>query len=61
MAKETKSRFLRVKCNDCGNEQVIFSNVATTVKCTACDKVIAEPRGGKAEIKTEVAEVLDAD
>ncbi len=58
MAKETKSRFIRVKCNDCGNDQVIFSNASTTVKCLACEKVIAEPMGGKADIKTEIVEVL---
>lgn len=56
--KETKSRFLKIKCNDCGNEQVIFSNASTTVKCLACEKVIAEPTGGKADIKTEIVEVL---
>lgn len=60
MANKTNSRFIRVKCNDCGNEQIIFSNAATTVKCLACEKVIAEPKGGKADIKTEIVEVLDA-
>lgn len=60
MTKETKSRFLKVKCNDCGNEQAVFSNASTTVKCLACEKVIAEPRGGKAGIKAEIVEVLDS-
>lgn len=59
MTKEIKSRFLRVKCNDCGNEQITFSNPSTTVKCLACEKVIAEPKGGKANITTEIVEVLD--
>ncbi len=60
MATKTKSKFLKIKCNDCGNEQVIFSNASISVKCLACDRVIAEPKGGKADIKTEIIEVLDS-
>jgi len=59
--KETKSRFLRVKCNDCGNEQVIFGSASTKVKCLVCDKILAEPKCGKASIKTEILDVLDKD
>lgn len=53
-----ESRFLKVKCK-CKNEQVIFSKPATVVKCLVCSAVLAEPRGGKAEIKTTIVEVLD--
>ena len=59
--KRTKSRFLRVKCNDCGNEQVIFGCAANIVKCLVCDRVLAQPRGGKSVIKTEILSVLDRD
>jgi small subunit ribosomal protein S27e len=57
--KKTKSRFLKVKCNDCGNEQVIFGCAASEVKCIVCDKVLATPTGGKTQVKTEILEVLD--
>lgn len=57
--RKTKSRFLRVKCNDCGNEQVIFGCAASTIKCLVCEKVLAVPTGGKAIVKTEILEVLD--
>lgn len=57
--KKTKSRFLKVKCNDCGNEQVIFGCAASTIKCLVCEKVLAVPTGGKTAIKTEILEVLD--
>lgn len=53
------SKFLRVKCNDCENVQVIFSRAATVVKCLVCGRTLAEPRGGKADIKTEILEVLE--
>jgi small subunit ribosomal protein S27e len=59
MAKKTKSRFLKVKCNDCGNEQVIFGCAATNIKCIVCEKDIAVPTGGKTLVKTEILEVLD--
>jgi small subunit ribosomal protein S27e len=52
-------KFLRVKCNDCENEQIIFSRASTAVKCLVCGRTLAEPRGGKAEIKTKVVEALE--
>jgi small subunit ribosomal protein S27e len=48
-----------VKCNDCENEQTIFGNASTVVKCLVCGRTLAEPTGGKAEIKTQVVEVLE--
>lgn len=55
----TKSKFLRVKCNDCSNEQIIFGNASTKVDCTVCGRTIAEPKGGKAVVKTQILEVLE--
>jgi small subunit ribosomal protein S27e len=49
-----KSKFLRVKCPDCGNEQVIFSNSTNTIKCNICSATLAEPTGGKAVLKGEI-------
>lgn len=56
---KTKSRFLRVKCNGCGNEQVVFGCASSTVKCVVCEKTLVEPHGGKALVRTQVLEVLD--
>lgn len=58
---DTKSRFLRVKCGDCGNEQVIFGCAASQAKCLVCDKVLAESTGGKTQVKTQILAVLDKD
>jgi len=58
---ETRSRFLRVKCDDCGNEQVIFDRAATVIKCLVCDRVLAEPRSSKVMVKTKILEVVDKD
>jgi small subunit ribosomal protein S27e len=55
----TKSKFIKVKCNDCQNEQIIFGSATTRVDCAVCGRTLAEPRGGKAEIKSTILEVLE--
>ena len=54
MIPKPKTKFLRVKCAACGNEQTIFSAAASVVKCLACSTVIAEPSASKALIKAKV-------
>ena len=53
-----RSKFLKVKCNDCGNEQVIFGNASTLIECLVCGRTLAEPTGGKTNIKTQILDVL---
>ncbi|MEA2035350.1 MAG: 30S ribosomal protein S27e [Euryarchaeota archaeon] len=52
--RDNKSSFIRVKCPDCENEQLIFEKASSVVDCVVCGKVIAEPRSGNAEIKAEI-------
>lgn len=54
-----KSRFVRIKCDDCGNEQVIFSHPSTVVKCNVCGAILARPTGGKADFKGEIVALLE--
>lgn len=54
-----KYRFIKVRCQACKNEQVIFEGATTNVKCLICDAVIAEPKGGKAQLKAKLVEVLN--
>jgi len=58
LIKGPVSRFVRVQCKKCKNEQVIFGKAATVVKCLVCQEDLAIPKGGKAEIKAQVLEVL---
>lgn len=53
-----RSKFLKVRCPDCSNAQVLFNKSATEVKCQVCGATLARPRGGKAEIRGEALEVL---
>ena len=54
-----RSRFLRVKCPDCGNEQVVFSHATITIHCNICGATLAEPSGGKAVVQGDVDAVLE--
>ncbi len=56
---ESTSKFIKVRCPECKNEQIIFGKSSMTVKCLVCDKLLAEPTGGKAKIKGRVLEVLE--
>lgn len=54
----TSGKFIKVKCNKCKNEQVIFNRAASAVKCLVCGIELAAPGGGKANIKTKVIDVM---
>ncbi|MET1101003.1 MAG: 30S ribosomal protein S27e [Pyrodictiaceae archaeon] len=55
---QPRSRFLLVKCPQCGNEQVVFSHATFPVRCLVCGQILVKPTGGKAEIKGQVIRVL---
>jgi small subunit ribosomal protein S27e len=52
--------FLRVRCDDCENEQVLFGKAAGDVSCAVCGSTLATPTGGEAEIHGEVVETVEA-
>jgi len=54
-----KSSFIRVRCNDCENEQVLFDRCSTTILCHICGSKLAIPSGGKAKIKGKILEVVE--
>lgn len=56
---EPRSRFLRVKCLKCGNEQIVFSHAVNRVSCNVCGAELAQPSSGKAIIKGEIVTVLE--
>lgn len=55
---EPNSKFIKVRCNKCKNEQTIFGKSSTKVKCLVCDEILVEPSGGKSKIKAQVLELL---
>ncbi len=54
-----ESKFLKIKCNKCRNEQIIFSRAAMEVKCLVCGATFATPTGGRADLKTKAVQPLD--
>ena len=57
--KTPESRFIKVRCKDCENEQVLFNKASTVVSCHICGSKLAVPHGGKAKVKGEILEVIE--
>tara|TARA_Y100000310_G_C20474246_1_gene711599 strand:- start:539 stop:709 length:171 start_codon:yes stop_codon:yes gene_type:complete len=55
----TKTKFMKVRCAKCKNEQVVFSSTSSKVNCLVCSTELASPTGGKAKISARVLEVLE--
>jgi len=55
---EPKSRFLLVRCPNCGNEQVTFSHATFPARCVVCGHQLVVPRGGKAKLNAQLVKVL---
>lgn len=57
--KEPTSKFVKVRCAKCKNEQIVFGKASTVVNCLVCGKALAEPTGGKIRVKSRILEVLE--
>ncbi len=58
MIMEPKSRFLKVACTKCKNEQIIFNKASNNVTCLVCGNLLAEATGGMSIIKSKILKVL---
>jgi len=56
---QSKSKFVKIRCSKCKNEQILFGKSSTAVNCLVCSKPISSPQGGKSEIKARILEVLE--
>ncbi len=59
MVEKPESKFLKVVCSKCKNEQIIFNKASMNVKCLVCGMELSESRGGKAKIKAKVLQVFE--
>ena len=55
---QAASKFVKVRCPKCKNEQIIFGRASTKVLCLVCGKPLSDPTGGKSSIKARILEVL---
>jgi small subunit ribosomal protein S27e len=58
LISEPKSKFIKVRCSKCKNDQIIFGKPSSQVDCLVCGKTLADPQGGKGLIKARILEVL---
>ena len=47
-------KFVKVKCEKCKNEQMIFVRAASVVKCLVCGEILAEPTGGDVKLNVKI-------
>ena len=59
MLTTPKSTFLKVKCAQCKNEQIVFNKAATAVSCLVCGKPLVKPKGGKSEIDAKIIGTME--
>lgn len=52
------SKFLKVSCSKCKNEQIIFNKTSMDVECLVCGNILAESTGGMSNIKSKIIKVL---
>jgi small subunit ribosomal protein S27e len=52
------SKFVKIQCPECSNQQIIFGKATCKVKCKKCSKSLIRRGGGKAKIRAKVVEVL---
>ena len=54
-----KTKFIKVRCKKCKNEQIIFEKASSEIKCLVCKEILASPTGGKSKIRSRVLEVIN--
>lgn len=59
LIREPTSKFVKVRCPKCKNEQIIFGKASSKIKCLVCEKILSDPAGGKGRIKARILEVLE--
>jgi len=59
MKTDPDSKFIKIRCPKCKNEQISFGKSSTIVKCLVCGKVLSDPTGGKSMVKARILEVLE--
>ena len=57
--EEIKSKFIKVRCNKCKNEQIIFEKPSSKIECLVCGAPLSGPTGGKGKIVARLLEVLE--
>ena len=52
---EPSSKFQKVNCNECNEENIVYSHASSEVTCKSCGNVIAEPTGSVASLHGKIS------
>ena len=52
---EPKSKFFKIECKECGENQVVYSHVSTEITCNSCGNTLAQPTGALAKIHGKIS------
>ena len=53
------SRFYKLECDECGEQQVVYSHATTQVFCNQCGSPLASSTGSKARLMGKVRGAVD--
>lgn len=51
------SKFVKVKCGKCKNEQITYTKASMNVKCLVCGETLVKPAGGDARMLVQSEEL----
>tara|TARA_B100000029_G_scaffold257211_1_gene254022 strand:- start:880 stop:1074 length:195 start_codon:yes stop_codon:yes gene_type:complete len=49
------SKFQKIKCMECDEEQIVFSHISIKVTCNSCGNILSEPTGSKSKINGKIS------
>ena len=52
---QPSSKFQKVKCKECSEENIVYSHASTPVTCNSCGNVIAKPTGSIASLHGDIS------
>lgn len=53
------SRYIKIRCNKCGEERIVFGNSTRNIRCNKCKTQITKSTGSRAKIiNAKVIKVL---
>ena len=55
MLEYYNSKFQKIKCMECDEEQIVFSHNSSKVTCNSCGNILSEPTGSKAKINGKIS------
>ena len=53
--QKPSSKFLKVNCKECEQENIVYSHATTAIMCKSCGNIITKPTGSKARIMGKIS------